>query len=176
MKKVLLIMVLGLIPALTVAGEISLNLDRCAVLNDSADQAAESKIALHFAIPDSLTGRHIYYAELVISAPIQPSSEDSLFELLVFPLTSEWGQEDIDYEASEAITDSVLIGTKMVKLGDSHEFHIDIAPFVHDILAGSRPNHGLIAIADLLGDRNLQIPGNLNGPLRDATRVRIVYR
>jgi len=37
MKKVLLIMALGLMPALTVAGEISLNLDRCAVLNDPTD-------------------------------------------------------------------------------------------------------------------------------------------
>jgi len=176
MKKVLLIMALGLMPALTVAGEISLNLDRCAVLNDPTDQAAESRIALHFTIPDSLNIRRIYYAELVISVPIQPLTDDSLFELLVFPLTSEWGEEDIDYAAGEAITDSVLIGTKMVKLGESHEFHIDITPFVHDILAGSRPNHGLIAQADLLGDRNLRIPGNLNGLLRDATRVRIVYR
>ena len=176
MKKVLLIMVLGLMPALAAASEITLNLDRCAVLNDPTDQAAESRIALHFTIPDSLNIRRIYYAELIISVPIQPLTEDSLFELLVFPLTSEWGEEDIDYEAGEAITDSVLIGTKMVKLGESHEFHIDITPFVHDVLAGSRLNHGLIAIADLLGDRNLRIPDNLNGPLRDATRVRIVYR
>ena len=176
MKKVLLILLVWLIPILAWAAEVTVNLDRCAVLNDPTDQAAESRIALHFTIPDSLNIRRIYYAELVISVPIQPLRDDSLFELLVFPLTSDWGEEDIDYEAGEAITDTVLIGTKMVKLGESHEFHIDITPFVHDILAGSRPNHGLIAQADLLGDRNLQIPGSFNGSMRDSTRVRIVYR
>jgi hypothetical protein len=177
MRRISLVLLIGLLlPVWLWAAEISLNLDRCTVLNDATDQAAESKIALHFPIPDSLSGRRIYYVEMIIDVPIEYDGTDSLFELLLFPLMASWQEGNIDYNGSAAITDSALIGTAMVTLGNSNELHVDITSYVNEVLAGGRSNHGLIAQADLLGEGNLQISDNLGGQMRNAARVRIVYK
>jgi hypothetical protein len=176
MKKIFLILILALLPATIIAGEITLNLDRCAILNDATNRGAESKIALHFNIPDSLTGRRIYYAEIVIPVPVGPLREDSLFELLLYPLINDWQENDIDFQNSEAITDSVLIGTKMVKLGQSNQLRIDITPFIKEVTSGERRNFGLVAMADLLGDLNIQIPENLNEQISGNARIVILFK
>ena len=176
MKRVTILIAVMCLPLFTQAAEISVNLDRLAVLNDQDDLSAESKLAMHFALPEEISQRQIIYAEMVIDIPVAPPGADSLFELLLFPLTSDWQEENIDYEGSETITDSVLVGAKMIKLGESEVFRIDITPFVKNVVSGARANYGLIAMADLLGDYNLRIPGDLGGPMRNAARVRVVYR
>ena len=158
------------------AAEVTVGLDRLAVLNSQQDLNAESKLALRFVVPDEISQREIRYAELVLEIPVAPLREDSLFELSLFSLLAVWEEDNIDFESSEAITDSILIGTYIVHLGESEVFRIDITPYVKELASGARSNFGLIAIADLLGDRNLRVPGNFADAIRQSAAVRIVYK
>ena len=176
MRKSMIMLFAVLMPFAAMAAEVRIGLDRLAILNDQDDMNAESKLALHFALPQDVVQKEIVYAEMIISVPVAPVESDSLYELLFFPLLSDWREDNIDYDGCEGMTDSILVGSFMVKLGESDEFRIDVTPFVKEVVVGERTNHGLIAMADLLGDRNLKIPDNLYGPMRSAARVKIVYK
>ncbi len=159
-----------------ISAEVTANLDRCVVLNAENDNTAESKIAMHFALPEEVSEKEVVYAEIYIPIQIQRQDSDSLFEFRLYPLLSGWSEDEIDFENSEDITDSLSAGAYTVMLGEANEFHIDITSFVREATEGERPNHGLIAIADLLGDANIRLPENLDGPIRTSARVRIVYK
>ena len=156
--------------------EVTANLDRCIVLNAQDDISAESKVAMHFAMPDEVMAKEIIYAELYIPVTIQNERSDQLYEFILFPLLSDWSENSIDFENSEGITDSLSAGAYTVTLATLNEFYLDITSFIIESAAGERANYGLIAVADLLGDDNLQLPENLSQAIKNAARVKIIYK
>lgn len=156
--------------------ETTINLDRCAVLNSQSDNTAESKVALHFVLPEEVMTKEIIYAEIYIPVNIQNQSPERPYEFVLFPILSDWAENDIDFENSEAVTDSMSVGAYTVSLASTNEFHIDITSFIMAITSGERVNNGLLAIADLLGDENLRLPENLGQAIKNATLVKIIYR
>lgn len=162
--------------ASALAAEITVSLDRCAVLNDPNDNSAESKVALHFALPDEVVGQEIIYAELYAPVRLQNQETDLMFELILFPLLSDWTENNIDYENSEAITDSLSAGAYTVSLGSQNEFRLDITSYIMATAAGERTNYGLVATADLLGDDNIRLPENLGLAIKEAAKLKIIYK
>ncbi len=177
MRNSIAIILAVLISALAVqAAEVTVGLDRAVVLNDPNDMTAESRIALSFTLPEEVVGSEIIYVELYSQATINASGSDSLFEFRVHPLIGTWSENDIDFESSVGITDSMSVGAYTVKLNGENEFHVDITSFVMETSAGERTNYGLIALGDLLGDGNIRLPNNLGNIIRRSAQVKILYK
>lgn len=156
--------------------EVSLNLDRCVILNNSEDSLAPSKIAIHFTFPDSLLGKEMIYAELSGLLALHSDGPDSLFELRFYRLLSNIPQDEPNYQDIGAITDSMSTGVYTIRLGDSSAFHVDITPFLMGLSNRETANHGLIATADLLGDSNIKLQEALGERLRDRLRIKLIYK
>jgi hypothetical protein len=156
--------------------ETSVGLDRCVVLNHPTNQSTESIAAMYFDIPNSVSEKDILYVELSFSFSLQGQNDSSLYEFMMYPATSTWSEETIDYEEAEDLADSLMTGAYTIKLTNQNEFHIDITNFVFEVVEGERTNYGLIAITDLLGDDNLQLPENTGNSIKNSASVRIVYK
>lgn len=161
---------------IALGAEVTAGLDRCAVLNSESDQTAESRIAVHFTLPEGVANKEIIYAELSIPVTTRNQGSDSLFEFVVFPSTADWTENDIDYDEAGNISDSLSAGSFTVNLAQADEFLIDITSFVGELNAEERTNYGLIVVGDLLGDSNLQIPENQDQTIRQNASLRIVYK
>jgi hypothetical protein len=156
--------------------ETTATLDRCVVLNAENDTTVESKIPLHFALPNEVVGKELIYAELHMPVSIENQESSSLFELRLYPALSDWSEAEIDFDTAGDIADSICVGSFTVSLADSNDFHIDITHFVREVVAEERSNHGLIGVGDLLGESNLQLPEALGQSIKNSARVKIVYK
>jgi len=159
-----------------IAAEVTFNLDRCVILNSNSDTRAETKIALHFALPQELDSAEVIYAELFFTLPPMRLVEDSLFELRLYPLLAEWQEDGIDYDESETITDSMDACVYTVRLGNINDIKLDLTSFLQQVIGVERQNFGLIAVADLLGDASLRLPESLHLPIREQARVKLIYK
>lgn len=176
MKYVLIFVAILSLPIIASAAEDTLILDRCVILNSEDNQAAESKIALHFPLPEDLTGKEIQYAELSFQLPSMSLDIDSLYEITFCPCLANWSDDDITYDNSQTLTDSLSSGSFIKKLGDENELHVDLTQYLVQVNEGQRQNYGLIGLTDLLGDGNLRLPDNLGETLRGQARIRVVYK
>jgi hypothetical protein len=176
MRYILIAIAILFLPVIILAGQITFNLDRCVVLNSLSHQDADSKVAIHFALPDDLTGKEIMYAELTFSLPSFRLQADSLFEIRFYPLLAEWSEGDISFDNSEAITDSMGAGLFTVKLADTNSFHFDFTEYIREAVERTRDNFGLIGQTDLLGDTSVRLPDNLNIPIRAQAQIRVMYK
>jgi hypothetical protein len=176
MRYLITIMVVLALAINTYSAEISFGVDGCSVLNNSIDSLTPSKIAVHFAFPDTLVGKEIVYAELSGSLSLHHAGPDSLFELRFYPLLAESPVGRDDYVSIEAITDSMSTGVYTARLGDSCAFYIDLTGFLMELSARERTNYGLVATADLLGDGNLMLPEAIGERLRNIMRIRVIYK
>ncbi len=176
MRFITIIVALAILAPASRAAEITVNLDRCVVLNSNNDRTAESRVALHFDLPPELVGKEVIFAELYFELPIQPLRSDSLFELRFASFSAEWWENTIDYDNSIEIADSIGVGCHTAVLGINNLFQIDLTDYLMAIVEGNRLNYGLLASADLLGDLNIRLQDNLGPVIRQAARVRIVYR
>ncbi len=176
MRLFLFTMILLVLPGLALTAEDTLSLDRCVILNRAGHQEAESKIAIHFALPEELNDKEIMYAELYFDLPPFRLQSDSLFEIRVYPILAEWSEGNIGYSTSESITDSISVGANYLQLRDSTHFQIDLTSYVRGVIEGERQNFGLIGLTDLFGNANLRLPDGLSGQLRQLARIRVVYQ
>jgi hypothetical protein len=158
------------------SAEVTVPLDRCVVLNSEIDNRANSRIAFHFTLPNELEVAEILFAELQFDLPQFNLRADSLLEFLFHPLLAEWNENDLDYENSVPITDSVATGSFILKLCEVNTYSVDITNYIRSASEGERPNFGLIAVANFLGDWSMRLPENLGGNIREAARVRVIYK
>lgn len=158
------------------SGEISLSLDRCQIINDQDDNTQPSKLLIHFALPEEVMGKEVFYAKFMTSFALRNVGRDSLLELRFCPLLSAPPDDAPDYQSLEAITDSMSAGSFICRIGNAARFEVYITEFVREVAEGVRPNYGLVGAFDLLGGANIIIPGNLSGPIRDQARIRVIYK
>jgi hypothetical protein len=95
---------------------------------------------------------------------------------MMYPASDEWTEANIDYEEAIDLADSLMSGSYTVRLASQNEFHVDITNYVFEVVEQERTNYGLIAITDLLGDDNLQLPTNIGSTIKNNATVRIVYK
>jgi hypothetical protein len=176
MRYLIVITFLLAISPILYAAETSASLDRCVVLNDAGNQSAESMVAIYFDIPEVVSGKEVLYVELGFSFSLQNQNDSALYEIMMFPATDEWSEANIDYEEAIDLADSLMTGSYTIRLGNSNEFHVDITNYVFEVVKEERTNYGLIAITDLLGDDNLQLPTNLGSAIKNNASIRIVYK
>jgi hypothetical protein len=176
MKNILLTISLILLPLLAFSAEIMVPLDQVSIINPPIERSGDSKIALQFSLPKVISDREIAYAELSLSIQASPVGTDSLLELQVFSMNSAWNPENLSYENCGRITDTVLVGASLIKLGEKSEFRIDVTPYLEEINAGEKTNFGLVAITDLLGDSQIRLSDNGNELIRSKGIVKIIYK
>jgi len=158
------------------SGEVTLSLDQCRVVNNQQDNSQPSKLLLEFTIPQNLIGAEVFYAKFTMPFALPNNSPDSIFELRFYPLVTEAPEGDIDYQALDAITDSMGVGASICQSEDSTWFEVHITEYVREVTEGIRRNYGLVGTVDLLGERNIVVPENLAGIIRNHASVRIIYK
>ncbi len=176
MRYLVILLTIVMVSPAVYGTETTATLDRCVVLNAENDATAESKIPIHFAVPNEVVGKELIYAELHIPVAISNQEGSSLFELKLYPALSDWSEAEIDFDTAGDVADTISAGSFTVSLADSNDFHIDITPFVREVVAEERSNYGLIAVGDLLGESNLQLPEALGRSIKNLATVRIVYK
>jgi len=176
MRSLIILSMILTITVSAIGAEVTVGLDRCVVLNSSNDNTAESRFAFSFTLPNEISGKEIIYSEIYVPVAIQNRDPGLHYEFILFPLTSNWSENEIDYENSQAITDSLSLGAYTVTLESSNEFHIDITSFVSELASGERTNYGLIGQADLLGDANIRLPEDLGQAIVNNAEVRIIIK
>jgi hypothetical protein len=176
MRYILLTIIATLLPAMAISAEISVPLDQVTIINPPVERLGNSKIALRFTLPKVISEKEIAYAELSLSIPASPVGSDSLLELQVFSLNSDWNPENLNYENCGRITDTLLVGASLIKLGEKNEFRIDLTPYIKDVNTGEKPNFGIMAVTDLLGDSQIRLLDSDNELIRNSSKVKIVYK
>ncbi len=176
MKYLLIVIVVLSLCAGAMAEQTTLSLDRCVILNSSNRQNSDSKVAIHFILPQELQGRDIIFAELSFSLPALRLHADSLFLIGFYPLLADWSEGDISYDGSEALTDSMTAAVNTAQLADSTSINFDLTFYIKDIVDGHRTNFGLIGKANLLGNENIRLPDALNNRIRNQATLRVIYK
>ncbi len=162
--------------ASALAGDMSLSLDRCQVVNNSEDRPTPSKIVLNFTIPQDLIDKEIVFAELSGSFALQTGIRDSSMEFRFCPLLSQLPEGPLDYSSLESVTDSMSAGSWIATIGGETSIRVPLTEFIREVAGGERQNYGLVGTADLLGDNNLRLPEVLGEQLRELIRIRIIYK
>jgi len=173
MKTIRIMTLILLAASLVMAAESTVNLDRCAVLNDPGDAGAPSKIAMHFVMLDEIQNREVIYSALSFTIPDLKLNRDANVEISLYPILEDWSESDIKYDE---ITDNLSIGSFTIKLGATNQFNIDIAPYVRQIIEDGRSNFGLIGVVEVLDDSNIQLPDNSDAQIMNSAEVKIVYK
>lgn len=176
MKYLLIILAVLVLGTGAMAEQISFGIDRCVVLNSVNHQDTNSKVAIHFNLPPELRGRDVVFAELSFSLPAMRLSADSLLLIRFYPLLADWSENNLNYDGSQAITDSLTAGVNTAQLADSNLFSFDLTFFIKDIVDGHRDNFGLIALTSLLGNDFVRLPEGIRQRLVNGLRIKVVYQ
>jgi hypothetical protein len=158
------------------SGEITLSLDTCQIINDQDDNSQPSKLLIHFALPDEVMGKEVFYAKFTTTFALGNVGRDSLLELRFCPLFLAPPDDAPDYQSLEAITDSMSAGSFICRIGNEARFEVYLTEFVREVAEGVRPNNGLVGTFDLLGDANIVLPENLGEAIRRNAVLRVIYK
>jgi hypothetical protein len=169
-------MVLIFFVANALAGEVTLSLDRCQVVNNSRDYSSPSKLIINFAFPRELLGNEIILAELTAVFSLQSGLRDSSMEFRFCPLLSQLPDGPIDYLALESVTDSMSAGSWICNIGERTTLRVPLTDFIREAALGERPNFGLVGCANLISDFHYRLPEAFGERFRSSARVRIEYK
>jgi hypothetical protein len=179
--NILLIVLLGFSPA--IAGEVTVDVDRLALLEPAQDDydSLSSRIAIHFNIPDSLEGKKVIYAELLI--PLNFSNIDivgeRILELQAHNITSEWDGNagwNAPWENAGGDIDTLSFYTYTLKMEGETSVYMDVTHFVKPIIESNTDNFGLMLIP-IKHDQNVfHIYRGVYNQIANSARLKIKYR
>jgi len=176
MRRMIAVLMIFAVAGSALAAEDTLSLDRCQIVNDGDNLDSPSRLVITFTIPDDLLNKEVLLAEFATGFTYRNRLGDSLLELRFNPLLSALPEGDIDYQSLDAITDSMGAGVWTCRFDSAASFKVDITEFVRELAERVRPNFGLVGVFDLLGESNIVVPENLNLPIRNRARVRVIYK
>lgn len=176
MKAISTLIMLSLCAAWAIAGEVTGNLDRVALVSPPLNQADElsNRIAMHFALPEGAQNAEIIYAEL--NFPIDLSQAeyegDAMLEFQAHNISSDWTEENPDCFA--AMDDSSFY-TYTINMANDRAVHMDITEFVRSLAGGDAENNGLILIPFKYDQDIFNLPSEIISPIRNSAQLRIIY-
>ena len=167
------------------AEEITVRLDRIAVLDPSQEDADNfnRRIAIHFSLPTQLDSvdADIVYAELHIPFDFSGMIIDrnATLELQAYPITTAWIDRDADWQSPWSSRggdlDTLSFYTYTINVSDGPDVFLDLTGYVKAVVEGRAENFGLMFIPNMHEQRDYDIPQNLVQQIVDSARLKIVY-
>jgi hypothetical protein len=179
MKAIFISLTIILLSLPAIAEEITVDINRIALLTPpQRDGETESnKIALHFDVPDSLSGKHIVYAEIITDLDFSnvDSDENTSIELQAYTIGSSWTAEEADWNNLADDIDTLNYYTYTFDISSDSKVFMDVTGFIKDIVHRNRDNLGLMLIPHKFDQWAYQIDPSIVSQIGANARLRIIY-
>ena len=179
MKAIFISLAIILLSLSAIADEITVDINRIALLTPpQRDGESESnRIALHFDIPDSLSGKHIVYAEIIADLDFSnvDNNENTSIELQAYNIGSNWDTDGADWNNLADDIDTLNYYTYTFDISNESKVFMDVTGFIKDIIQGKRDNFGLMLIPHKFDQWAYQIDSSIVSQIGANARLRIVY-
>ena len=180
--NILLILALGVTSVF--AEEITVNLDRVALILPDQEDYLEysSRIAIHFTLPDEINSKEIIYAELYIPLNFGEFETvgDSILEIEAFDITTDWAEENTDWDSPWSDPggdiDTLFSYTYSIMIGQSEDVYMDITRFVRNVVEEDQDNYGLMLIPFKYDQSVFHIYEGVDTQIRNSAEVRLTYK
>jgi hypothetical protein len=185
MYKIFVAILILVLPLISAAEQVSVNLDRIAVVEPNPNNASTQNTltAIHFSIPRIPDSARIIYAEIVIPLDFSTTriAEDSILDLFVYPINHNWTPEsnwndpwtargnDLDTLSSYSFT--ITMGNR-----NRSRVYLDVTNFVREIKTAERQNYGLMLFPQQTSETAFHLPQSIIQQLTDSAILRITYR
>ena len=179
MRTIIAIMIILAFAMPVIAEEISVDIDRIALLTPSSiDRASESsQIAVFFEMPVEVEGANVFYSEIIINLDFSSIDivGDDKIELQARNITESWSAEDANWNSLADDIDTLSFYTYTFDMDDDTEIHLDVTMFVMDVVQGNTSNFGLMLIPHKFDQWAYQIDPSIVSQIGANARLRIVY-
>jgi hypothetical protein len=179
MKAIFISLAIVLLSLSAIADEITIDINRIALLTPpQRDSETESnRIALHFSVPDSLSGKHIVYAEIIADLDFSNVDNDknTSIELQAYTIGSSWTAEEADWNSLADNIDTLNYYTYTFNISNESKVFMDVTGFIKGISHEDRDNFGLMLIPHKLDQWAYQIDRSIVSQIEANAQLRIVY-
>ena len=176
MKVLNILLVFSVCLTVAMAGEVTVNLDRVALLNPAPNQENDSgnRLAIHFSIPEEVASSNIVYAELTIPIDLsQVNYEgDDILEIQARDITDDWTEEDANCFSD---LDSNSFYSYTINMQNDRAMYMDITEFVHNQVDGELDNFGLMLVPFKYDQQVFNLPRAVISLIRNSARIKIIY-
>jgi hypothetical protein len=185
MNKLYIIALVMAISGICLAEQISVNIDRMAVLAPNPDSliTQNTLVAIHFTLPELSDSVKIIYAEIVVPLDFYSvaSMGDSVLELQAYPIIHDWTPQSSwnnPWSAQSSDLDMLTSFGYTIKMSNrnSSRVYLDVTKFIKEIVCGDKQNFGLMLFPNNFGDRAFQLPPMIVQQIRNSAILRITYR
>jgi|WetSurMetagenome_2_1015567.scaffolds.fasta_scaffold110283_1 hypothetical protein len=176
MKRIIFSIIILAFSQAIFAGEITLPLESCVVVNTNDDSSAPTRLVIGFTLPEELTGKEVLFAEISGSFPINESINETNAELRLCPLLQLPPVGRFDYYSLGNLTDSMSVGECIFGLAARSTFNAFITDFIREVALSERPNYGLVAEVSVIGERPYKLPELVRESIIRNTTIRIEYK
>jgi len=184
MRILNILLILALACSIVSAGEVTVDLDRVALLVPSPQDANEysSRIAIHFTLPDEVEGSDIIYAELHVPLDFSGFEIEGnlILEFQAHNITTDWTEENADSDGhwSEpgGDIDTLTFYTYTITIDGEADVFMDVTKFVRPIVESGSDNFGMMLIPIKHGRLVFHIPQRLITYFRNSAQLRVVYK
>jgi hypothetical protein len=178
MKTLLISLLIAFMISPVIADEITVNIDRIALLTPpQQDRESQSdRIALRFDIPDSLSGKHIVYAEIVSDLNFGNIEYDGdmNIELQAYNIGSNWDSETASWYGLADDIDSLNFYSYTFKIDGDSKIFLDVTRYVKGVAIGNHNNFGLMLIPRKLDRMVYQFDQDVFSQIEANTRLRVI--
>jgi hypothetical protein len=176
MKRIFIILTLTVVAATSFAGELTLPLDRCLVVNTNDDLTAPTKLVLEFAIPEMLIGKEILIAEFTGGFSLSGKLPNSNIEFRLWPLMERLPQNGWDYYSLDNLSDSLSAGSWISPLTELTSFRVFITDYMREVSLAERNHYGFVATINAIGETQVQLPNNIGEFIIGHSAIRVIYK
>ena len=183
MFRILTFSILGLaiLIGLALAGEYSLSPSAAAIISpgNDDDPSTGQRVLVKFNLPEAMSGKQIGRAFITFTHNFSAMDGSGALEFKVFPLTSSWNAQDIDWDSWEndgGDFDKTKGYAFAFEPGSNTEFYIDVTEQVQLMAEGELTNHGFILIPGDLHGRGYKQIRKQDFNVGERVRLELRYR
>ena len=178
-----ILLILTLVCSVATAGEVIVGLDRLAFITPPPQDADEysSRIALHFSLPDEISGSDVIYAELQIPLDFSNIQIEGalILEFQAHNITSDWTEQNADWDSPwtepGGDIDTLTFYTYTITMDGETDVFMDVTKFVRPVVENNTDNFGLMFIPVKHDLPVYHIPQGLISYFQNSAQVKIIY-
>lgn len=178
MKTFILSIIILILCSLATGGEITIEIDQIVSLTppEQDRDSVSSRIALHFALPDSIENKTITYGELIADldfSSLEPAG-DATMDIQARNITTTWEAETANWDNLASRIDTLSFYSYTFNMAENSELHMDVTEYIRAIGSG-RSDFGLMLMPYKFFERSFHMSQSILAQLGNTGRLRIVY-
>jgi len=179
-----ILLILALACSFVSAGDVTVDLDRVALLVPDQEDADEysSRIAIHFTLPDEVEDSDIIYAELHVPLDFSGFEIEGnlILEFQAHNITTDWTEENADWDSpwseSGGDIDTLTFYTYTITMDGEADVFMDVTKFVRPIVESGSDNFGMMFVPVKHDRLVFHIPEALVTYFTNSAQLRVVYK